>query len=327
MNFARVKHRAILLNTGQVLVVGGVVGSNGLNSAELYSPATGKWTLTGSTIKLHQEVTLTLLPSGQVLLAGGSDNGVCTDSAEIYDPPSGVWATTGSMTSPRCLQSATRLSNGQVLVAGGNASDGTTLNSAELYNPATGTWSVTGTLNTPRSLAPLQLLGNGTAVIAGGQSSANGSTVQLASAEIFNPSQGHWSHTGDLPKPSVGPAALLSNGDLLVALDAFFNPTSATWTATGPLPRSGLCCPSTATLLGTGNVLLTGFKSTYNFSAENDAMLYDFSTNQYTLTGSMNATRIENTATILPNGQVLVAGGESPGSSNTFLTSAELYTP
>src|ERR1035437_379106 len=41
-------------------------------------------------------------------------------------------------------------------------------------------------------------------------------------------------------------------------------------------------------------------------------------------TGSMNTTRTAHSATLLPNGQVLVAGGES---STGGLTSAELYNP
>ena len=60
----------------------------------------------------------------------------------------------------------------------------------------------------------------------------------------------------------------------------------------------------------------------------NTAELYDPTTGGWTATGSMNTSRGFHTATLLPNGQVLVAGGES-GSGRTFtlLTSAELYTP
>ena len=49
LNVARVFHSATLLRSGQVLVVGGqAVTKAALTSAELYNPATGRFTLTGS---------------------------------------------------------------------------------------------------------------------------------------------------------------------------------------------------------------------------------------------------------------------------------------
>lgn len=45
----------------------------------------------------------------------------------------------------------------------------------------------------------------------------------------------------------------------------------------------------------------------------------------WTLTGSLHVARDQHTATLLPNEQVLVAGGLD--SNYNYLTSAELYTP
>jgi hypothetical protein len=55
-----------------VLVTGGLdVNLNPLASAELYNPATGKWTLTGSMSEPREGFTATLLSSGEVLADGG----------------------------------------------------------------------------------------------------------------------------------------------------------------------------------------------------------------------------------------------------------------
>jgi hypothetical protein len=55
------------------------------------------------------------------------------------------------------------------------------------------------------------------------------------------------------------------------------------------------------------------------------AELYDASTGTFTATGSMTAARRMHTATLLPNGQVLIVGGIGAGGS--ALSSAELYDP
>jgi len=56
------------------------------DAAELYDPATGSWSVTGSMNDPRLGFTLTLLPDGQVLAAGG-DGG--TSTAELYVPPTG----------------------------------------------------------------------------------------------------------------------------------------------------------------------------------------------------------------------------------------------
>ena len=53
------------------------------------------------------------------------------------------------------------------------------------------------------------------------------------------------------------------------------------------------------------------------------AELYDPVTGSWSNTGSLNAAREEHTATLLPNGKVLVAGGYD----GFTLSSAELYDP
>src|SRR5262249_58069229 len=73
-----------LLHIGEVLAAGG--GDNfGFVSTELYDPARGTWTATGSLTVARVQHTATLLPNGRVLIAGGVDVIDVLASAELYD--------------------------------------------------------------------------------------------------------------------------------------------------------------------------------------------------------------------------------------------------
>ncbi len=227
MHTARYQHNAILLQDGRVLVAGGYnenVSPPFLTSAELYNPATGTWTVTGSLHTARIYDTMTLLSSSQVLVTGGYNTTSTINilaSAELYNPATGKWTLTGKMHTARTGHAAVLLASGQVLVAAGESSS-SFLTSAELYNPASGTWTLTGSLHAARDQHTATLLSNGQVLVAGGQ---NG-TIFIASAELYNPSTDAWTTTGSLHTSRVEHTAnLLPNGQVLVAggLDSNYN--------------------------------------------------------------------------------------------------------
>src|SRR5439155_16399964 len=57
------------------------------------------------------------------------------------------------------------------------------------------------------------------------------------------------------------------------------------------------------------------------------AELYDPATGTFVATGNMTSPRAYHTATVLPNGRVLIAAGVGDGGPGDNLTSAELYDP
>ena len=86
----REEHTAVLLANGNVLVSGGnkltATSSTPLSSAELYNPATGTWTATGSMSNARSGHTSTVLTNGYVLNCGGSNAVNELNSSEIYVP-------------------------------------------------------------------------------------------------------------------------------------------------------------------------------------------------------------------------------------------------
>ena len=135
MGTPRSGHTAVRLLDGRVLVVGGSGEESEPSSAELYDPATGTWSATGSMLKPHAGFRATLLRDGKVLLgdvdpaaAGGST--LESTGAEVYDPASGTWTLTGKMVwygSPALVRDAeaTLLLDGKVLVTGPHGAEQT----------------------------------------------------------------------------------------------------------------------------------------------------------------------------------------------------------
>lgn len=193
---------------------------------------------------------------------------------------SNTWTLTGSMTTARTGHTATLLANGEVLVAGGGNT--TILPSAEVYNRTTGKWTATGSMTTARTDHTATLLANGEVLVTGGLSNGGSpiGTSCTSTAELYNPSTGQWTTTGSMTITRGNhTATLLPNGNVLVA----------------------------------GGICIGGF--TY---PDKSAELYDPYTGTWKATGSMNVARVNTPATLLANGQVLIAGGG---------TSAELYNP
>jgi hypothetical protein len=134
-----------LLSDGRVLAAGGQLGFANFTTpngpfAEVYDPATGLWTPTGSMSSARSGHTLSLLPNGRVLAAGGYDGTNMLSSAELWDPATGIWSPTASLLAARGGHTATVLTNGKVLVATGYDLV-TYLTSAELYTSLTYSFS------------------------------------------------------------------------------------------------------------------------------------------------------------------------------------------
>ncbi len=325
MTSVRNQHSSTLLPNGKVLITGGHNGSIWLNTAEVYDSVTGTFTVTaGNMISARGCQSATLLPNGKVLVAGGHGNSVYLDTAEVYDYAFGTFTSTaGNMTSVIEPRTATLLPNGKVLVV-----DGAGRLTAELNDPLTGTFTVTGNMASyRRGTFTATLLPNGKVLVAGGGQDLVGGVNR---ADVYDPVTGTFTATAGNMTGGRGThtATLLPNGNVLLAggmasdwlaTAEVYDPTTGIFTATGKMHSARGA--HTATLLPNGKVLIAGgMYGSYGQINLNTAEVYDPETGTFTDTGNMTSERSYSSATLLPNGNVLVAGGARGGT-------AELYDP
>ncbi len=340
MTTPRANAAAIRLRDGRVLICGGTAtGEIGgvLSSAELYDPVARTFTPTGSMTVPRTGQTITMLRDGRALLTGGDQNAGYRSqlaSAEIYDPATGIFSATGSMATPREGHTATMLRDGRVLVVGGSPNGIQTTGSAEIYDPSSGAFSHAGHLHQPRVAHVAALLGTGQVLIAGGgRGGMPGGYISYNTAELYNPATSSFTAMNARMKSDrVGAAAVkLNDGRVLIVggksgrmmTSRFRNLSSLTPLNTAEIydPELGafigtgdMSAPhylATATLLDNGDVLVVGGWTIRGplVVGMRDADVYLPETNVFSHAGSTNVARLTNTATLLNDGEVLIAGG------------------
>jgi hypothetical protein len=207
MSVPRAEARALLLNTGDVLLVGGtaITESNPVLTAELYQPSTGTFIPVGAT-HLSDATQIMLLDDGRALVVGSA-------GTDLYDPHTKQFTATGSMTVPRSKFGGALLPDGRVLIAGGQAGGpfGTRVTSTQIYNPRTGRFAPGPELHENRfklSKAVVSLK-DGRVLIAGG----------AEQPEIFDPSSGVFVPVGGVKLDGFcfSTATLLNDGRVLLA--------------------------------------------------------------------------------------------------------------
>jgi hypothetical protein len=122
---------------GRVLITGGDLYHG--RSAEIFDPATGSFSSTGSMI--YSGGVAAPLPDGRVVVAGSGSLDDPSQVAEIFDPGTGSFSSTGARTEGRAGGVAAPLPSGRALLAGGAFSLGVhsgseERDSAELFTPA-----------------------------------------------------------------------------------------------------------------------------------------------------------------------------------------------
>ncbi len=339
MTTTRAFHTADLLSTNKVLLAGGSYRSGTSvafhSTTELYDPSTKTFAATGPMTAARGNHASVMLSDGKVLITGGQNSTGVLQTAETYDPTSGSWtATAGAMTGPRQRHQMVSLGTSGVLVAGGQTASAP-LSTAELYSPSARTFTATNPMLWPRRDFTLAAIPGGKVLAANGWANI-WPNVDLSQCELFEPLTGTWASTGasTVARSGAG-AAVLKDGRVLVAggyavglsnnvsTANIFSATTATWATTGSLSLRRMY--PTLTTMNNGAVLAAGgimgdgaTPATYYSTVE----LFTGSGFSTSSVPAMSVPRYAHTATLLPDGTVLVAGGNNAVGT---LGAAELF--
>jgi hypothetical protein len=185
--------------------------------------------------------------------------------------------------------------------------------------------STVASMQTSRLNHASTLLADGRVLVSGGFSGTDfgerivpdGVGNTLASAEIFNPSTGAWTSTGNMSRSRFGhTSTLLTNGKVLVVggaslgglgttITELYDPSSGTWSSAGNTTKNR--ANHTATLLPNGKVVVIGGGNAQINTATSLVEVYDPATGLWADGGTVSLNSVSNhTATLLPNGKVLV---------------------
>ena len=292
--------------------------------------AVGVWSSLAPPKVARSYYTLTQLFDGTILMVGGdvSQSRQPMATVERYDPATDIWHFAAPLSTARFGHAATLLPDGRVLVIGGATRDAkdyeVSANNAEIYDPIADRWNpVPILLRASVNILAVNLL-DGQVLIIGDDGDAPNSVVR------YNPANGQLT---TVASPKIvhigGEATVLRDGTVLLgggrspcncsdtkvpykptAVTEKYDPATDVWTLAAPMnvPRFDYH----ATLLHDGQVLVSGGDSVRFNTAER----YDPIADRWIALDPIR-THALNSATLLPSGQVLVAGGSG----------AELYDP
>lgn len=311
MKDARTQHRAAQLRDGRILVTGGLDHLGRLATSEIFDPAALGWIPTGALKTARSDEVAVPLHDGRVLVAGGRGTKTGLSDSEIFDPNAagaspaprtvigpGTWVLKPTQPVPTYAQDAHLLKDGRVLVLpGGGYPDYV----AQIYDPTSATWTTSFTRASDRKfIAGTPIAGDRVLLV-----TLDNDGLKPGSAEVIDPLTGA---TRAAASPgTLGSARLdllpdgrvwLTGGPTGDKRTLFYDATADRWSPGPDVPID--LYVGTVTWIPGGRVLVGGVLK---------AMILDPTSGAWSEVGGFPSHWNNYSATGLPNGDVLFAGG------------------
>lgn len=316
--------------------------SNNYNTTFFLEPEMepGEWKIIGSTLPEFLDATdiSILLPDGSIFF--------CHDTTDPirFDPLTGQNTYPSSSGTPQGCQNATLLESGSFIMVGGQTpTDPGSFKNAipwvKTYDPNANSWVQLEDMQhaVGRWYPGLARLTDGSLLVIGGGTAPD--AVRTDTCEIFDLVSETWSYTGSMLNPvEFPPSTLLYTGEVLATWSPpqLYNQNTGQWRLTGNFNQPNRGWPGhsdhSIVVLDDGRVLAAGIikgNDDYDVMGE----IYDPATETWSLTSNPDLIRFQSEVVQLPNGQVLVAGGETEedpvGVENTLglVKWSDLYDP
>jgi hypothetical protein len=319
MNSPRAVHAAVTLADGRVALIGGCVVDGcevgpQSRTVEIYNPKTHMMSVGGTLTTARIGAAAVLLGDGRVLIAGGWTGPQTTASIELYDPKTRTSAAVGALSRARADIAVVVLKDGRVALIGGHDGRGPVAD-VDVFDPRMLRVTPGPALAHARASGGAAVrLNDGRVLVVGGMGS--GDMKPSAAAEISDPQFREWAAAGPLTQARYKHAAVaLKDGRALVIggsdardrrgkIRAFevFDPKANAFTLAGATLQPRFKIGGAVVVLGDGRVFIGG-------GAER-AEIYDPVTARSVLAGPpLGAVRSFATASLLPDGRVVIAGG------------------
>ena len=314
----------VALPTGNVLV-----WSTGAN-ASLWDPSTGSLSPTPAVFGDLHCAGQSMLADGRVIVVGGQDvsphNG--TSITSLFDPNTQTWTQGPDMAYLRWYATSTTLADGRVLATSGDAPDGSRATIPEVYDPATNTWTKLTGASRSQSLYPLMfVLPDGRVYEAG----PGASTAILDPTGVGNwtpgPSNAYSTNGYSESAVMYAPGKILraGGGDPAINRASVIDMTAANpaWRDVAPMafPRRRM----NLTILADGTVLAIGGTRAADDATQAvlEAEIWNPASEAWTTVAAMTEARMyHSSAVLLPDGRVVVGGGEAAGRLHS-----QIYSP
>ncbi len=279
---------------------------------------TGRWDTVGNTLPEFLDATdiALLLPDGRIFY--------CHDTTDplLFDPATGQKSFPSASPSEQGCMNGSLLGDGSVIMVGGQdgADPGSFRNAipwVKVYDPTNDAWAVLPNLqhDAGRWYPGMARLADGSFLVMGGGTAPN--AQRTATCERFESGSQTWTYTAAMQNPSeFSPCALLFTGDVLATWwpPQLYDPALGTWRPAGNFVQPNRFWPGhsdhSLVVLADGRAVALGVVSGPN---GNSVMgeIYDPGTETWTLTSNPGLVRYQTEVVQLPDGKIMVAGGET----------------